>query len=400
MSAPAEPSAAPIRVLLVSHTCQSRSEGQPKAVELARHGDLDLRVLIPRRWKHYGRWRDADRPEASAFRAEIRRAAWAWAGPAQFYLHWYPSLGRLLREFRPEVIDLWEEPWGLVSAQAAWLRRRCLPSARLLCETEQNLNKTLPPPFEAIRRRVLREADFVIGRNRESIDVVRGKGYAGEAEVVPNAVDEALFRPLDRDACRAALGARGCVAGYVGRLVEEKGLADLVDAAARCPADVSVLLVGAGAFEADLRRRIEQRGLGARVRILPARPLEQLPALMNALDVLVLPSRTTPRWKEQFGRVIIEAHACGTPVIGSSSGAIPEVVGAGGLVVPEGDVAALAEAMRRVRDDPAGTREMGRRGREAALARYTWKRVAARYAEIYRRLVGRAPLIRSEPPSA
>ncbi len=67
---------------------------------------------------------------------------------------------------------------------------------------------------------------------------------------------------------------------------------------------------------------------------------------MNAIDVFVLPSRTTPRWKEQFGRVIIEAQACGTPVIGSDSGAIPEVVGKGGWIVPERDPPGLANALR------------------------------------------------------
>jgi glycosyltransferase involved in cell wall biosynthesis len=84
---------------------------------------------------------------------------------------------------------------------------------------------------------------------------------------------------------------------------------------------------------------------------------------MNALDVLVLPSRTTESWKEQFGRVIIEAHACQTPVIGSSSGAIPDVVGAGGMVVPERDPSALAAAMMQMASSPEQRAEMGRHGR-------------------------------------
>ena len=112
--------------------------------------------------------------------------------------------------------------------------------------------------------------------------------------------------------------------GYVGRLVEEKGLADAVDALLRCPPAVRLVLVGAGPYQSALQARIARLQLLDRVVFLAKRPLEQLPPLMNALDVLLLPSRTTSRWKEQFGRVIIEAHACGIPVIGSDSGAIPE----------------------------------------------------------------------------
>ena len=127
---------APLRVLLISHTCQSRTEGHPRAERLARLPGVDLRVLVPDRWHHYGRWRQPDAPAEGAFTLEAGRVAWPWAGPAQSYLHWYPGLAGTLRRFRPDVIDLWEEPWGLVSAQACWLRGRLLPQAKIVSETE------------------------------------------------------------------------------------------------------------------------------------------------------------------------------------------------------------------------------------------------------------------------
>src|SRR5205823_4123762 len=112
-------------------------------------------------------------------------------------------------------------------------------------------------------------------------------------------------------------------------------------------------------------------------------PLQELPSVMNALDVLALPSWTTDRWKEQFGRVIIEAHACGTPVIGSSSGAIPEVVGQGGLIFPERDPATLASAITRLYGDAALCRELGEQGRKQVEQQFTWQRVAERMRHIY-----------------
>jgi glycosyltransferase involved in cell wall biosynthesis len=376
-----------MRVLLISHTCQSATEGQPKAHRLARIPGIELRVLVPDRWRHYGKWRAPDVPTDPPFTFQVGRVRLPWTGPAQFYLHSYPELARTLEEFKPDIIDLWEEPWALVSTQVCRLRNRLLPSTKVLCETEQNINKSLPFPFERFRSYTLRNANFVVARNAQAVQVVRSKGYAGPAEIVPNAVDAELFVPLDRTACRDRLGLTGFVVSYVGRLVEMKGLMEIVDALPMSPPDTRVVFVGSGEFQPQLECRIRELGRGSQVRFMPARPLTELPEVMNAIDVLLLVSRTTPRAVEQFGRVIIEAHACATPVIGSSSGAIPAVVGQGGLIVPERDPAALAAAITRLHDNPDEARRMGQIGRQQVEANYTWQRVAQRMADIYRRVL-------------
>ena len=372
-----------MRVLLISHTCQSPSEGQPKAERLAQMPGIDLRVVIPDRWMHYGHLRQAHIMENAVCAYQVERVALPWAGPAQYYMHWYPRLAALLREFQPDIIDLWEEPWNLLSAHVCRLRQRLLPQARIVVETEQNINKTLPFPFEACRAYTLRHADYVVGRSSEAIQVLRSKGYNGPARVVPNAVDASVFRPLDRGACRRDLGLSGFVAGYVGRLVEEKGLMDMIEALALCPPDVQMLFVGDGPYKPALEHRANALGKGGQVRFFPARPSEQLPAIMNALDALVLVSRTTRRWKEQFGRVIIEAQACQIPVIGSMSGAIPEVLGEAGLLVPERTPPALADAIARLQSDAALRRHLGERGRAQVEQRCTWEQVARQMRDIY-----------------
>ena len=377
-----------MRVLLISHTCQSRTEGQPKAALLAQRPDIELKVLTPERWMHYGKWRAAQPPLDNAFDCEIGKVVWPWAGNRiGFYMHWYPGMATLLRDFRPDIIDLWEEPWAQVSVQACKLRNRLLPNTRIVAETEQNINKKLPPPFEPYRTFTLQQANFVVARNKEAVDIVLSKGYRGPAEVVPNAVDAELFRPMDRAECRRELGLAGFVAGYVGRLVEEKGLMEMVDALTLCPSHFRLLFVGSGDYQGELERRVREIGKEDQVTFLPGRPLEQLPQVMNAMDVLVLPSRTTPSWKEQFGRVLIEANACGTPVIGSTSGAIPEVVGKAGIVVPERNAKALADALRDLEADPAGCAAMGKIGRQQVEENYTWQRVAERMSGIYQRVM-------------
>jgi glycosyltransferase involved in cell wall biosynthesis len=387
---PSATAARPLRVLLISHTCQSPTEGQPKPERIAAMPGIELVTLIPDRWNHYGTWRKAATVANPRCKYEVGKVALPWTGPGQFYFHWYPRLKQLLRDFRPDVIDLWEEPWGLVSAHAVWLRNRMLPQCKVISETEQNINRRLPPPFEQFRCYVLRHADYAVCRNKEAISVMRAKGFRGEASVVPNAVDVELFRPLDRETCRKQFGFSGFTVGYIGRFVERKGIQDVIAALAQCPADVSAVLVGSGEYEPELKRQIHQRGLQGRVRIIPQVAASELTPIMNAIDALVLPSRTVPTWKEQFGRVIIEAHACGTPVIGSNSGAIPEVVGEGGLIVPEADVPALAAAIATLAADPGLARQMGTLGKRQVCDKYTWQKVAEAMYTLYL-AVGQSP---------
>jgi glycosyltransferase involved in cell wall biosynthesis len=379
-----------MRVLLIAQQCQVRSEGQPKAERLAQFPDIELMTLVPDRYFEGGKFRRPDPPERPAYRYEVEKVVWPWTGPGQRYLHWYPGLAKVLRSFRPDVIDLWEEPWGLVSVETCWLRNRLLPNTRIVSETEQNVNKVLPFPFEQFRSYTLQNADFVIGRNAEAVEITRRKGYRGPAAVAPNGVDIELFSPKDRENARRALGFSGFVCGYVGRIVEEKGLTEMIDALADCPSDVNLVFVGSGPLQPELERRVREAKRGANVRFLANRERGQLPEIMSALDVLLLPSRTTPRWKEQFGRVIIEAHACKTPVIGSDSGAIPAVIGLGGLVVPEQNPAALAAAICKLRNDPQLRDRMGTIGRRQTEEHYSWQKVADLMRDIYFRIPLRA----------
>ena len=109
-----------------------------------------------------------------------------------------------------------------------------------------------------------------------------------------------------------------------------------------------------------------------------------MPTVLARIHCLAVPSLTTRTWKEQFGRVIVEALACGVPVVGSDSGEIPNVVGEAGIVVREGDAGALRGALRRLATDAALRAELARRGRDRVLERFTHRRIAERYAEVYR----------------
>jgi len=174
--------------------------------------------------------------------------------------------------------------------------------------------------------------------------------------------------------------------------VAEKGIDTLIDAVARLvqvksPRPLYLRIIGAGPAEATLRARVQQVEVRARVEFLPPAPPAQIARQMAELDALVLPSRTTPFWKEQLGRVLLEAMATGVPVIGSDSGAILEVIGDAGLIFREGDPAALAERLRQLMADPALMESLSRRGVERAEGVYSQRVLAARTVEFYRQIL-------------
>ena len=128
-------------------------------------------------------------------------------------------------------------------------------------------------------------------------------------------------------------------------------------------------------------------GLDDRVIFIGPAPIEQMVELFPASNALVLPSRTRPWWKEQFGRVLVEAMACKVPVVGSDSGAIPDVIGDAGLVFPEGDVTALASCLQRLITSPELCEELGEKGYHRVQHYYTQEHIAEQTAQFYRHII-------------
>jgi glycosyltransferase involved in cell wall biosynthesis len=205
-------------------------------------------------------------------------------------------------------------------------------------------------------------------------------------EVIPQfGVDPGIFAPAP-----PRPPASEFTVGYAGRLVEEKGIDLLLQAAAWLEMPYRIALLGAGPARKSLERMAAALNMAGRVEFLGWQASSQLPAFLHRLDALVVPSRSRPNWKEQFGRVLIEAMACGVPVIGSTCGEIPNVIGEAGLIFPEQDVGALAEQLRALQADAALRADLARRGRARVLARYTQAQIAGQTVAAYRRIAGGA----------
>ena len=115
---------------------------------------------------------------------------------------------------------------------------------------------------------------------------------------------------------------------------------------------------------------------------------DETPGYFRQIDVLTVPTLTTKKIREQFGRVIIEAMACRVPVVGSTGGAIPEVIGDAGIVVPEDDPQALAEAFRRLINNQNLQKKLANAGEYRVAENFTWERVAEQIFSLYERVLG------------
>ena len=189
-------------------------------------------------------------------------------------------------------------------------------------------------------------------------------------------VDTTHFAPRKNAALRAEFNWRAVVIGYAGRLVAEKGLRVLMRALEQVRGDFQLVLLGRGPLAAEISAWGAGLPSGQRVHIQATVPHADVPQWMNAMDLLVLPSLTTNFWIEQFGHVLIEGMACGLPVVVSDSGAMAQVVGAAGTVVPEGDVPALAAALQQLVDNAQRREMLGAAGRARVLAQFTHAEVA------------------------
>jgi glycosyltransferase involved in cell wall biosynthesis len=302
------------------------------------------------------------------------------------YLHNPLRMAAILRAFQPDLVHIEEEPQALITVETIALQRTFAPSARVTLFTWDNLHRRWRFPLDTIKRQLRayslgRVAAMICG-NRRAAELLRAEGrFRGSIEVLPQyGLDVTEHQPGSEPELRAQLGLDGSVVvGYVGRLVPEKGLRLLISALERLGSRPwKLLLVGAGPLEDEIRQLWMAKFPG-RIALVPAVPNEKVAQYLRCSDIFVLPSYSTPKWMEQFGLSLAQAMLLGIASIGSSSGAIPEVLGPGGLLFHEGNEGELTRALEELLDSPARREQLGALGREFALRNYTSEGIAARY---------------------
>ena len=303
------------------------------------------------------------------------------------HLMWYAGLSDAFSS-GADVVHCWEEPYVLAAAQVA---RHATRPARVVYATFQNLPKSYPPPLTGFERESLTRASGWIAFSRTAEETLGPRDGYGRIphRVIPPGVDVAKFAPdaASGRAVRRQIGwpEDALVVGYLGRFTQEKGLHDLCDALDRMRSPWFALLVGGGALQSDLERFRDRHP--ARVHIANGVNHGDVPRWLNAMTVLCAPSRTTESWREQFGRMLIEAMSCGVPVVATSSGEMPHVLDDSARVVAEQDPAALAAALDTLLANEGVRSRLSVAGVTRARERFAWPVVARQHLDFFDALI-------------
>lgn len=356
---------------------------QKKLEALARLPDVDLVALVPPSWRE---------PRVGTLHLErrftqgYRLETLPMVFNGQHHLHFYPSLAKVLAREKPDLLHIDEESFNLATFLA--MRSGKTHGIHSCFFNWANIERNYPPPFCWFEKYNFRHAAYAIAGNQEAATILRRRGYQGSLAVLPQfGVDPDLF-PFKGEGERRKQ--EKFVVGYVGRLVKEKGVLDLLEAVAGLPAKVHLRLVGEGELQPLLLQRSQELGLQERVTLLPPVESTKVAAMLHELDTLVLPSHTTANWKEQFGRILIEAMSCGVPVIGSSSGEIPNVISDAGLIFPERKPKELQNILLCLLNQPELSEELSQRGRTRVLKHYTQAALAKSYYDLYQEMLVKA----------
>lgn len=354
-----------------------------KLRELAKLG-VELTVVVPPKWG--AELLEGVKPDGYELLVTRSRFAGSALGRHVHHLHYYPCISDIVGREKWDLVHIDEEPFNFVTYHTLKASNRL--GRKAIFFTAQNLMKRYPPPFGYFEQWVFKNVSAGIAVSEEALAVMRRRGFSKPACVIPHfGADPAVFLRRDGTALRRRLGIDASfVIGYMGRIIPLKGLDTLIRSLALLPSESVLLLVGSGPDRPRLQQLIDELGLGARVRWAPWVKSTEVPEYMNAFDALTLPSRTTPKGKEQFGRVLVEAMVSETCVVGSDSGEIPNVIGDGGLVFHEGDERGLADQLRRLMVDSSLRESIGRRGRERVLERFSYASIAAKTVSFYRRV--------------
>jgi glycosyltransferase involved in cell wall biosynthesis len=304
------------------------------------------------------------------------------------------SLKKVLRRLNPDYIWVHDEFTHNITLQILW-HYRFNRGPRIIAHVAQNHTPGPRPLFyrkwPLVSRTRLKHLflwprlDGVAAIAGKSLECARRLGLPAKVPITvsfhpvfgpENAVGEGTSLPWSKES--------SFIVGFVGSLTAQKGWQVLLQALEQLPEKFKVVLVGDGEQRHELEQWLHRPAFRNRAYYAGLLSKGELLATYPKFDVLVLPSLTMPDSVEQFGAVLAEAMAWGVPVIGSDSGGIPETIGQAGVIVPEGEVPALARAISGITGDQELRRRQGTWGRKRFQEHYSCEAYARVLADMLR----------------
>jgi glycosyltransferase involved in cell wall biosynthesis len=369
-----------LRVLRIAHSSLTPALRERERAVARNFPNVRLEVVTTNSWREA----EIEVPVQPDDMFRVRSASTHLSKHIQLFAYDPRPIIAALREHKPDLIDMNHEPYSVACAEVLTLCARYAPNAPVIMQTAQNILRRYPAPFSWFEQRAFRKVAAAYVCSESVREVLRAKGFKKPAPIIPFGVDLKSFKQ------RTRIRAAGRTIGYVGRMLPGKGLNVLADALKQMrDDDWQLLVVGDGSERESFTRELSEARLLERARFTGAVSYELTPEYFQEIDVLIVPTQTTDRIREQFGRVIVEAMASGVPVVGSTCGAIPEVIADAGLVFREGDSKALAVAIRRMLSDPKLRERFSKLGRVRVEENYSWDHVAGKTYALYQQVLGR-----------
>lgn len=363
-----------VRAVIVSHT-YSDPALRGKLQALVGQGAV-LAVAVPSRWTPPDSGEPVQIPFAEDNGVRIVPIPTSGRQNGGTPVSWRPgALRRLLTDFRPDIVQVEEEPTTRVAASVTRVARQ-LGIDSVVC-TADTLLRRYPLLPRLRRRRTLSRATGVLGTNAVATGIVRAEYPALAWNSIPQ-----LGLPVPR--APAAETHTPLSIGFVGRLTPEKGLDVLLRACVRLYGAWTLTVAGTGPAQEELEALAERLGIASRITWLGGITRGDLAALWPRLDCLVAPSRTTPRWVESYPLQVLEAMGHGIAVVVSDSGALPETVGRAGLVFRDGHPDGLTDALAMLLEDGALRERLGADGRRRVIAEYVDDAIARKTLAFWR----------------
>ncbi|MGK7955726.1 MAG: hormogonium polysaccharide biosynthesis glycosyltransferase HpsO [Crocosphaera sp.] len=388
-----------MKILVASHTYIVDLNCEKFKTLAQLNPNIEVTIVVPKKWKPGGVQNKIietqPRSEDNFRVVPISNFSENNQGLLTFGL----DLIQLLKEFNPQIIQVEQGIKSFAYAQLITLNKWLNLRAKNVFFTWWNLPYQSKFPVSYLEEYNLSNSHGLVAGNQDAADILRDHGYNQAVAVMPQlGVDEGLFCPKRQPDLAKKLGIKeeDFIIGFVGRFVEEKGILTLLKAVTSLPEKPwKLLLLGRGELKDKILQESKKNGIEDRVIMVESVAHDQVPQYINLMNVLVLPSETTYKfktltavgWKEQFGHVLIEAMACKVPVIGSNSGEIPNVIQDAGLIFPEADASTLQNCLTQLILNPTLATELAEKGYQRVLENYTNKALAQKTFNFYQSLI-------------
>ena len=380
-----------MRVLVVSHTYITPINRKKWQVFASLYPNIHLNVLFPKQWgatlfnhKAESDFSNFDLPNCKFISMDISKS-----GNEVLYWYDFKQLFKLMKRLKPDLIHVEQGDNALSYFQCIFLSKLLRLKSKNIFFTWVNWRQKFSLKYKifwtGIEKFNLRNSSGAFVGNADAAEILQDKGFNRKVCVLPQlGVDMTIFQPAKKQdfTKKYEIGFNPeapKTIGFIGRLVEEKGIFTLLDAFANLSTKYlnwRIIYLGSGSCFDDLNKQICAKNLQTQVFIQKTVPHDQVANFIRELDIMVLPSFDLDGWREQFGHVLIEAMSSKVPIIGSDAGEIPNIILDVGLVFEQKNIQSLEQALDRLISDESLRVELAAKGYDRAIERYSHQAIA------------------------